>query len=219
LREDQFKTKRLKELTDALNPLLPRGGLKNYADTIARAQKLTALIVDPATGQPKTLLTPQDMTETAMALQQMVGAGHASQSQVEELTPKSAWGDTARTLQYFTGKPWDAKQQEWAVRMLHSAQREAETNQNTIARSVQSKLPQFRDVSDKYPDDYIATLLGAGLDPAAFDARGLANPGATVTTGTNPLLGGDVTGGHGAAPGGQAVKKFKRVNGKLVEVK
>lgn len=220
LKEDQFKAKRLKEMTDALNPLLPRGGLKNYADTIARAQKLTALVVDPVTGKPKDLLTPQDMTETAMALQQMVGAGHASQGQVEELTPKSAWGDTVKTLQYFTGKPWDAKQQEWAVRMLHSAQREAETNQNTILRSVQSKLPQFRDVSEKYPDDYSATLLGAGFDPSAFDARGLANPGATVTTGSNPLLSGDVTGGgHGAAPGGPAVKKFKRVNGKLVEVK
>lgn len=198
LKEDQFKAKRLKEMTDALNPLLPRGGLKNYADTIARAQKLTALIVDPTTGQPKTLLTPQDMTETAMALQQMVGAGHASQGQVEELTPKSIWGDAARTAQYITGHPWNAKQQEWAIRMLHSAQREAETNQNTILRSVQSKLPQFRDVREKYPDDYSSTLLGAGFDPEAFDTRGLAAPGATVTTGTNPLLSGDVTGGgHG----------------------
>lgn len=218
IKDDQFKAKRLKAMTDALNPLLPRGGLKNYADTIARAQKLTALIVDPATGQPKTLLTPQDMTETAMALQQMVGAGHASQGQVEELTPKSMWGDTARTLQYLTGKPWNAAQQAWAVRMLHSAQREAETNQNTILRSVQSQLPQFRDVREKYPEDYSSTLLGAGFDPEAFDERGLPNVGATVTTGTNPLLSGDVTGGgHGNA--GQPVKKFKRVNGKLVEVK
>src|SRR5207248_8584363 len=169
----------------------------------------------PATGKPKDLLTPQDMTETAMALQQMVGAGHASQSQVEELTPRSAWGDTARTLQYFTGKPWDAKQQEWAVRMLHSAQREAETNQNTILRSVQSKLPQFRDVREKYPEDYASTLLGAGFDPGAFDTRGLAAPGATVTTGTNPLRGGNVTGtgGHGGAK----KKVYNQATGQIEE--
>lgn len=194
LKEDQFKAKRMGQLTDALNPFIRKGGLANYTQGINRAQKLDALLVDPATGQPKKLLTPQDMTETAIALQQLVANGHASQSEVDQLVPKSIGADAARGLQYFTGKPWDSGQQAWALRMLHTAHREADVNRGSILQALKQQLPQFGDIRSKYGSDYESTLKGAGINPAAFNEQGLPVEGVDMSLGTNAVLG-DTQGG------------------------
>lgn len=214
-REDQFKAKRTKEMTDALNPFVRKGGLANYTQGINRAQKLDALLVDPATGEPKKLLTPQDMVETAIALQQLVAAGHASQSEVEQLIPKSVGGDAAKALQYFTGEPWNAGQQKWALRMLHTAHREADVNRGSILQALKQQLPQFSDLRSKYQPDYESILKGAGINPAAFNEQGLPVEGMDMSLGTNAVLDGAARSG-----GGHAARKFTRgPDGKLVEVK
>lgn len=197
LREDQFKTKRLKELTDAINPLLPKSGLKNYSDTINRAQKLAAIIDKPVDGK----LTPQDMYEATIALQQMVAQGHASQSEVEHLAPAGLSADAARAMQYFTSKPWDAGQQAWASRILHSAQREADVNRSSILQNLKQKIPQFGDVRQKYAPDYESILKGAGLNPGAFNDQGLPVDGVEMLLGTNPVLGGAIGAGAGHGAG------------------
>jgi hypothetical protein len=216
LREDQFKSKRAEDFNKALDAMMPKGGLKNYTDTINRAQKLSALYTDPQTGQLKATLTPQDMVEGAIALQQLVANGHASQSEVEQMLPKGSGTDRAKLLQYFTNKPWDAGQQEWAVRQLHTAAQEAGVSQKTILDTIRKRVPTYQDFRQAAPDQWSAMMEAHDLDPSAFDQRGLVPEGKQFWKDTAPPVA--IPGERGGRSSG--VRKFTRgPDGKLVEVK
>ncbi len=155
-------------------------GLQQIGMTQNRAAKLKALIVDPQTGQLRDQITPQQMYEVTLALQQMVAQGQASEREVEALLPKSLWGDAVRIVQYFSGKPMDANQKGWAANILESAGREAGVSQDFLNEQFLKRIPANYSIIKKLHQPTLDAMLKShGMDPAAFDETGNVRQGAS----------------------------------------
>lgn len=180
-RQDQFNKKREDQLSTGLQKDLDeynaRGGLKNYMDAINRAGKIDALLTDPATGKLNKVIDNRQMAELAMALQQLVASGHASQSQVEHLIPHNLWGDVARAEEYFTGKPADAGQQAFAQQLLHSAHIEAQKGKAQVGEALRKRIPRYAELNKLNPILFESMLEGHGINRDALDDRGILKPG------------------------------------------
>jgi len=178
-RQGQQLQKAANQLNADLDAYKRGSGLQQIGMTQNRAAKLKALIVDPATGKIRDQITPQQMYEVTIALQQMVATGQPSEQEVAALLPKSAQSDVARAVQYFTGHPMDANQKEWAKNILDSAEREAGVSQDYLNSIYLTRIPaNFQTINKLHPPTLQGILRGHGMDPNAFDAQGVVRPGA-----------------------------------------
>lgn len=184
--QEQFDQKRAdaqaKLLGEGLDPYKAKGGLKNYMDAINRGTKIENLLVDRNTGKLKDVIDNRQMAELAMALQALVAAGHASQTEVEHLIPKTFWGEAARAQEYFTGHPVDAGQKAFALQMLHSANLEAQTGRQQVEEALRKRLPgPYRELHglDKARAENL--VRGFDIDPSALDDDGQLRPGKRFT--------------------------------------
>lgn len=167
-KEDQLTQKRIKQLGDDLDPSRQRSGAFGVSKQVYdRAERLESL----ANAIPDGNLDRRQIEELAIGLNAMLsGSNVGAQSQVKALVPKTALGDSAKFVEWFSSDPTGANQQAFVHRMMDSVSREKQTAYNQMNRTRFSRIAKYGDLEQKSPELFYSTLRANGVNPEDYSA-------------------------------------------------
>lgn len=180
-------------------------------------------------------LDPQEVHEFAMGLATVINGGGSGGAvavrTVEALKPHSWRGDWASFLQYVTAHPEDAGAIEFTKRMYRTLNRESERVKGQTKEAIKLGARGYAEVLRRRPlqfsqwanqvgmsEDEIADILALTDGPTAPAAAAPSISNGVTAGEEKPNVGKAPVAKPAAAPA-KSVRKFKRVDGKLVEDK
>lgn len=133
------------------------------------AERINALI-DSAPGGN---LDQRQMRELATSLASLLSNGAATQTQIDELVPKSAQGNADKLYEYMTGIPQGVNQQAFVQRMRDTVERERDVAKGQLLQARAGVLSGYSRLRKSNPDVWNDIAAQNGFDPQSdFDDKG-----------------------------------------------
>lgn len=167
-KEDQFKTKQLQALGNALDPSKQRQGAFGVSkQKFDRAEALETLGNAFSDGN----LDSRQIEELAIGLNALLsGSNTGAQRQVEALVPKSLWGNTQKLAEFLTNEPRGTQQRAFVKRLMGTIEREKATAADQIKRTQFSRIAPYEHLEGQDPEGFASTLQSQGIDPEEYKA-------------------------------------------------
>jgi hypothetical protein len=164
-KSDQFMDKRFTSLSEALDPskASSRSAMGSAAIAAQRAERLQSLAKAFPSGQ----LRAPEIVELATGLNQMIG-GSIAVSQIQDLVPHSAIGNSNKFVEWLTNEPTGADQGKLVDRMLGSIDRESYTANQQIKRAQFARVASFKDLEAKDKNKFEDVLASQGVSPNEY---------------------------------------------------
>jgi hypothetical protein len=103
--------------------------------------------------------------ELAIGLNSMLqGSNVSAQQQVQNLVPKTMWGNAKKIVEWITNNPQGLDQQTFTKRMGETIEREKQTFLKQIQRNQYARIAKYIDVERGLPDDFKNVLESNGVD-------------------------------------------------------
>lgn len=147
--------KALKELGTDIDPSGPKAG--EFGKNMARvnAGKRVLQLVEGPEGYN---INPSKMTELASSVASLINSGGAAtEGTIMHLLPKTAGGDLAHTMEWLTGNPQGAEQQEFVHQLVDTAKREVGVAQGGIREVQRARLTRHQGAFKQWPKELTAT--------------------------------------------------------------
>ena len=165
-KEEQWKAK---SLVDMGNDLDPAKSVRNALGVgklgITRTERLEGLVNQ----YPDMNLDKREIEELAIGLNSVLqGSNVSAQEQVAQLVPQSVIGNAQKLYEWISNEPKGLKQQEFVKRMVRDVRREKQVMTNQVYDMLVSKVPKYRVLQDKYPEEWSDILRGQGINPDKY---------------------------------------------------